>query len=100
MAPSWFLLDRRVYFSHDTVETKEGEENTITALLQTLKPKAQVADPPQFSYIHMLSPTKSIPPPRGACPQPASRARTRTWLPSTPAATALAPKDVFLFEKG
>jgi hypothetical protein len=86
MAPSWFLLDRRVYFSHDTVETKEGEENTITALLQTLKPKAQVADPPQFSYIHMLSPTKSIPPPRRGVPSARISSADKNL-----AATALAP---------
>ncbi|CAM0906800.1 unnamed protein product [Alopecurus aequalis] len=85
MAPSWVLLDRVLLFSHDEAvfagETEGGRESTgcasdtmkgppteqdysyaITAYLQSLKPDARLADPPELSSLRMLQPTKSVPP--------------------------------------
>ena len=85
MVPSWVLLDRNIFFSHDdavfTGETEGGREpvgcaskgrkgppsdrdyrEAITAYLQSLRPYARLADPPELSSLSMLQPTKFTPP--------------------------------------
>ncbi|KAM0905064.1 hypothetical protein ACQ4PT_017624 [Festuca glaucescens] len=91
MAPSWVLLDRELFFSHDesvfTGETEGGRESTgyasmsegrkgppslkeymverrdaITAYLRSLKPDARLVDPPELTSLNMLRPTESTPP--------------------------------------
>jgi hypothetical protein len=90
MAPSWVLLDRDLFFSHDESvfagETEGGRESTgngsaskgrkeppnlkeymverrdaITAYLRSLKPDARLADPPELSSLNILRPTESTP---------------------------------------
>lgn len=76
MAPSWVLLDREVPFPHDPIVIEKGDElvglrsppsdeemmGAITRYLQTLKPDAQLVDPPELSSLSMLPPMSSIPP--------------------------------------
>ncbi|KAM0878240.1 hypothetical protein ACQ4PT_035001 [Festuca glaucescens] len=76
MAPSWVLLDRQVPFPHDPIVIKEGDKlvgrgcppskeqmmKAIALYLLTLKPDAQLVDPPNTSSLRMLPTTSSIPP--------------------------------------
>ncbi|XP_010228890.1 uncharacterized protein LOC104581828 isoform X1 [Brachypodium distachyon] len=80
MAPSWVLLPPELPFTHDAGLFSEASQQSkgwmsegrpprpeetrgaITAYLESLKPDAHFADPPEISYIRLLRPTESVPP--------------------------------------